>query len=56
MEIDAALTADGVLVALHDRDLAQLLGRPTARVCPPALNSHSSATTFPLLCAHTPAH
>ena len=28
MEIDAALTADNVLVALHDRDLQAMLGRP----------------------------
>lgn len=33
MEIDAALTADYVLVALHDRDLQTLLDQQTAKVC-----------------------
>lgn len=33
MEVDAALTADLVLVALHDRDLQKLLGQQTAKVC-----------------------
>lgn len=32
MEIDAALTADLVLVALHDRDLQQMLGQSDAKV------------------------
>jgi glycerophosphoryl diester phosphodiesterase len=32
MEIDAALTADLVLLALHDRDLQKLLDQPTAKV------------------------
>lgn len=32
MEIDAALTSDLVLVALHDRDLQQLLGQPGVQV------------------------
>lgn len=33
MEIDAALTADLVLVALHNRDLQKLLGQSDAQVC-----------------------
>lgn len=32
MEVDVSLTSDLVLVALHDRDLQQLLGQPTAKV------------------------
>ena len=32
IEVDAALTSDLQLVALHDRDLQKLLGQPNAKV------------------------
>lgn len=32
IEVDAALTADLQLVALHDRDLQRLIGQPTVKV------------------------
>lgn len=32
MEVDASLTSDLQLVALHDRDLQRLLGQPDAKV------------------------
>lgn len=36
MEVDASLTADLRLVAVHDRDLQKLLGRKDVKVGPPA--------------------
>jgi glycerophosphoryl diester phosphodiesterase len=43
MEVDASLTSDLVLVALHDRDLQQLLGQPTAKVSPGARTTVTAA-------------
>jgi len=45
MEVDASITADLQLVAVHDRDLRTLLGRQDVKVGPHA-NQHPAPACY----------